>query len=230
MNGKAVGKKAEPTGEELVFIYSKFQEKLSDEEVLEEMRDQPFLRRSIGFLKRRRKEFNAAKYVLREYFESNQDELIIDAKRKHIRDINKLIQTWKDQLVFKVAEPLGGYEVVFPMRFTKEDNMGPGKYGPKGNLCWEIRKDKTIRVWFLVEHESGFSYLKEHLTNEQLWKDFNDMKMLLSQEVAEVTETNETALERARNIQELAYNLVIALEEILARGIPPGSCSICKQG
>ena len=55
------GKKAEPTAEELEFIYSKIEEKLGDSEILEEMQsEEVFPLRSIGSIKRRRREYNAA--------------------------------------------------------------------------------------------------------------------------------------------------------------------------
>jgi hypothetical protein len=55
--------KTEPTAEELEFIYSRL-EKLSDQEVLEDMRGGPFLLRKSGFMKQIRKEFNTANKVL----------------------------------------------------------------------------------------------------------------------------------------------------------------------
>lgn len=86
MEKKARGKQAEPTGEELEFIYSKFLEKLSDPEVLEEMKDQPFSLRSRGFLKRRRKEFNAAKYVMLEQIKEEYSD-IKQKKEKHFEQL-----------------------------------------------------------------------------------------------------------------------------------------------
>jgi hypothetical protein len=62
----------EPTAEELEFIYSRL-EKLSDQEVLENMRGEPCLLRKSGFMKRRQKEFNAAKKVLQEQLKREID-------------------------------------------------------------------------------------------------------------------------------------------------------------
>jgi len=56
-NKKLVGKKAEPTAEELEFIYSRLG-RLSDQEVLEELESAEWPKRSVGFIKRRRKELN----------------------------------------------------------------------------------------------------------------------------------------------------------------------------
>ena len=57
------GKQSEPTAEELEFIYSRIQ-RMSDKAILDEMQDADFPLRSVGFIKRRRREFNAAKRVL----------------------------------------------------------------------------------------------------------------------------------------------------------------------
>ena len=72
MNKRFVGKKAEPTEEELEFIYSCL-ERLSDREVLEEMQDTEFPLRSLGFIKRRRREFRAAKRVLEDNLKTQID-------------------------------------------------------------------------------------------------------------------------------------------------------------
>jgi hypothetical protein len=60
MDKKFVGKKAEPSTEELEFIYARV-DKLSDEEILDEMQVEPFPLQSPGFIKRRRKESTEAK-------------------------------------------------------------------------------------------------------------------------------------------------------------------------
>jgi arsenate reductase-like glutaredoxin family protein len=82
MDKKFVGKKAEPSTEELEFIYARV-DKLSDEEILDEMQDEPFHLRSPGFIKRRRKEFTAAKTLIKAKGtakeEATKDPLIIEA-------------------------------------------------------------------------------------------------------------------------------------------------------
>ena len=93
---KFVGKKAEPSAEELEFIYARV-DRLSDEEILEEMQSDDFPARSAGFIKRRRKEFAAAKTVIKakgtaeEEEEALKDPLIIEAKKKHFEDLCQLL-------------------------------------------------------------------------------------------------------------------------------------------
>lgn len=84
--GKAVGKKAEPTSEELEFIYSRIAQ-FSDGEILEEMQETTFPLRSPGFIKRRRKEFNAAKKVLEVDVKKQQDPTVARLKFKHWADL-----------------------------------------------------------------------------------------------------------------------------------------------
>lgn len=87
MDKKPVGKKAEPTQEELEYIYSKITEKLSDREIIEEMKGEPFPMRSSGFIKRRRKEFLVAKRVLKAQLEKEVDPIVIESKKRHFDDM-----------------------------------------------------------------------------------------------------------------------------------------------
>jgi len=93
MERKPVGKKAEPTQEELEFIYERLG-RLSDQELLEEMQDTEFPLRSLGFIKRRRREYNAAKKVLQELIRKQIDPVIIKRKEQHfdhLADIAKAL-------------------------------------------------------------------------------------------------------------------------------------------
>lgn len=93
MDRKFVGKKAEPTIEELEFIYSHLK-KLSDEEVLEEMQDTEFPVRSKGFIKRRRREFNTAKKVLETDLKKELDPIIIKRKEQHNDELAKIANSF----------------------------------------------------------------------------------------------------------------------------------------
>jgi len=70
---KKVGKKAEPTSEELEFIYECFTRKLSTSEVLEEMKSEDFEFRTTGFIKRTRRQYDAAKKVIEKKLEGSYD-------------------------------------------------------------------------------------------------------------------------------------------------------------
>ena len=81
------GKKQEPTPEELEFIYSRIP-LLSDSEILEEMQDEAtFPIRTPGSIKRRRKEFNAAKKVLEVAVKKEIDSATARVKVKHWIDL-----------------------------------------------------------------------------------------------------------------------------------------------
>ena len=85
------GKKAEPTFEELVFIYERM--RMSDGAILEEMQEEEDLPlRSVGFIKRRRKEFGAAKKVLGEDVRPESDLLVAEARKNHMDDVCSLIK------------------------------------------------------------------------------------------------------------------------------------------
>lgn len=88
---KKLGKRAEPTPEELEFIYECFQKNLSNEEVLEELNSEGFpLSRSLGFIKRRRREFNAAKKVIGEQAKKEFDPILIERRKEHWDELSKL--------------------------------------------------------------------------------------------------------------------------------------------
>jgi len=90
MNTRPVGKRAEPTAEELEFIYERLP-KLSDQEILEEMQDTEFPQRSIGFIKRRRRGFNAAKRVLQIELEKEIDPIVTKRKEEHFNYLAELV-------------------------------------------------------------------------------------------------------------------------------------------
>ena len=91
------GKAAEPTAEELQFIYSKILGKLSDSEILEAMEGEPFEKRTAGFIKRRRKELAAAAKALGESQETGQKPLVVEARSKHGDDLLAVLEDWRDR-------------------------------------------------------------------------------------------------------------------------------------
>lgn len=79
------GKKAEPSREELEFIYARLH--LSDSAILEEMQDADFTLRGPGFIKRRRKEFAAARAVLEELVKKEFDPVLAQRRKEHWAEI-----------------------------------------------------------------------------------------------------------------------------------------------
>jgi hypothetical protein len=94
---KKVGKKAEPTSEELEFIYKCFTRKLSNSEVLEEMKSEEFEFRTTGFIKRTRRQYDAAKKVIEKKLEGSYDK---DPERfkRHWRRLSERAQELLDTL------------------------------------------------------------------------------------------------------------------------------------
>jgi hypothetical protein len=93
MNEKIAGTNAEPTADELEFIYNAFTRNLRDGEVLAEIQDRPFPQRSLRFISRRRKEFDAAKKVLENHIKTENDPQVVEAKGKHINDLVGIAET-----------------------------------------------------------------------------------------------------------------------------------------
>jgi len=77
------GKKEEPSYEELEFIQESILQGLSDNEILVDMQKQPFLLRTAGFIKRRRKELDVAKKVIAKKAQGAYDTDTIERKKKH---------------------------------------------------------------------------------------------------------------------------------------------------
>jgi len=107
-SGKLKGKKAEPLPEELEFIYSLVGRGFTDTEILEEMQsEEVFLLRTAGFIKRRRREYNAAKKVLKEKPPIGVQaaeglpagKYLIDHYQKlHNQKLHKVLERFYDQL------------------------------------------------------------------------------------------------------------------------------------
>lgn len=95
---KKSGKREEPSDEELEFIHSRLLQGLSDREVLEEMQDTAFPLRSLGFMKRRRKEFRAAKKVLEEKAKKEFDPVLAEYRKEHLAEVEGTIRKRKREL------------------------------------------------------------------------------------------------------------------------------------
>lgn len=93
------GKGAEPTSEELEFIFERFASKDSDNEVLEALDSEGFpLRRSIGFIKKRRKEFEIAKKIIAKQAEGAYDIDAIERQKRHWTRLAEKAQELLDHL------------------------------------------------------------------------------------------------------------------------------------
>lgn len=134
------GKAAEPTAEELQFIYSKILGKLSDSEILEEMEGEPFERRTAAFIKRRRKELAAATKALGECQETGQKPLVVEALSKHGDDLLAVLEDWRDRFALPPAmfcpHPLA--ELARPVGFEGDEKADETL---RESAYWDTRRD-----------------------------------------------------------------------------------------
>ena len=92
MTERKKGTGYDPSREELEFIYERIPQ-LSDGEILEEMKDVSFPVRKSGFIKKRRKELDAAKTVLREQVKKEIDPITIERKKAHYEVLASIAST-----------------------------------------------------------------------------------------------------------------------------------------
>jgi hypothetical protein len=77
------------------------------------MQDESFPLRSTGFMKRRRREYQAAKEVLKEQVKTEIDPVVIEAKKQHVDEIGRLLMRWQKEIEEEQAK--GDYEIVYPV-------------------------------------------------------------------------------------------------------------------
>lgn len=158
MKNKFVGKKAEPTAEELEFIYSRLR-KLSDEEVLEEMQDTEFPLRSKGFIKRRRREFNAAKKVLETDVKKELDPIVIKRREQHSAELAEIASSFIEGDLTKI-----------PYDATDKDriyNLDTGERLTRKELIDRLN-DNVFRACDKYERYRVMDWLATHLESEYL--------------------------------------------------------------
>ena len=209
---KLVGKKAEPSGEELEFIYSLLA-KLSDSEVLEDMQATAFPLRSKGFIKRRRKEFNAAKRVRQEQIHKEGDPLI--AKRReehfgHLANIANALLSARDHLWAIRVYPNGEYGSYAYGLEDDEDTWGCSRQQVGIDLreSVDIALGRTFESWEDPEcNDWDFDCLVSHLKAEY------------------------GAIETSgffRVVEENPFGLLDLLRVVARRKTFKGTCPVCK--
>jgi len=85
-----MGKNPGASEEELEFIFKCLADNLPDRTVLEELESESFPKRGIRFIADRRREFNAAKRVLRAKLEKEIDPIVVQSKQKHYEELTEL--------------------------------------------------------------------------------------------------------------------------------------------
>jgi hypothetical protein len=108
---KKGGKKEEPKYEELEFIAKCFLKGLSDKEVLVEMEGEPFNLRTKGFIRRRRREFDAYRKVVEKEAQKVFDPIVIERRKEHWDELAKmaaqLFYYWDRYLNYKKIDNKG---------------------------------------------------------------------------------------------------------------------------
>ncbi len=122
-SNKKSGKRAEPTSEELEFIYERFANKDSDNQVLEALIDEGFpLLRSIGFIKKRRREFNTAKKVIAKQAEGAYDTDSMERQKRHWARLAERAQELLDYL--KTYFPYTNDYLIVEIQISNDDFEG----------------------------------------------------------------------------------------------------------
>jgi hypothetical protein len=215
MNEKIVGKKAEPTAEELEFIYERLP-RLSDQEVLEEMQDTEFPRRSPGFIKRRRREFNTARKILQTQLEREVNPTIMKRKEEHFAGLidiaHCLLANDLDTVLERVA-------------FTRISSSGEEKATHQAEYALVSRTDGTA-------HELTSEQLSNHLDRNievavQRYSDWFFCECFLPHLESELPADLGTK-GFGDIVKEQPYQLVETLRVLAARGIFRGTCPVCK--
>jgi hypothetical protein len=226
MDKKLIGKQAEPSTEELVFIYTRV-DRLSDKEILEEMQDEAFPLRGPGFIKRRRKEFAAAKTVMKNKGiaeeELIKDPLIIEAKKKHFEELCEYIREWQKELGLTTDPAESWMQIFLPQHHDIKD----ASYYEKIGIYWKTDNSK-IHVSFPIEFSALFQCLKLHLANEELWKNFTTLKQIIG-DALEVVSRGEESRSYLKDASTPIYAIRKELELAVARRVFPGKCPACPE-
>lgn len=227
-----MSKNPKPTTEELRFVYELLVSGYEEADVLAEysrLLEAGTLnfpcRTDKRFVRERKRELLTAEQVLKERIKST-DPLVVERKREHFNKLHDLMREWKEQLVAEVTAPLRGYDLIFPTSFTDKDYKLSGIFGPRGSLCWEVTRGGSVDVWFVVERDPLFPSLKEHLSGNDIWDKFDDIKGKIASAIGEVGETGKTS--QARNVLQLAYDIAEKLDIEVERVTMAGSCSLCR--
>jgi hypothetical protein len=207
MSARNVGKKAEPTVEELEFIYERLP-RLSDGEILEEMQGTEFPLRSTGFIKRRRKEFDTAKRVLQVQLQKEVAPLLLKRREEHF---SKLAEVVDDLLANDLNSVSRGWSTTrvagqHTNILTKEKRIGDYYDLTNEQLSTRLKENYVLAEhkyerWFI--HDCLLPHLKSEFPEELKSKAFLDIA------------------------KEHPYELIQILRIIAAKKTFKGTCPAC---
>ncbi len=210
------GKAAEPSVEELEFIYSRV-DKRSDSEILDEMQDEDFPLRTKGFIKRRRKEFAAAKKVLGALLEKEVDPIIAKKREEHFDRMANIAHELVT--VFTCLEDVRGID---GEKYSVGE--GEGKYqltGAELAVCLQENLDK-------VRHNGPFVGTDDLAHDHDAWPDLDleHLECHLRAELAGNLDCGSKGLQLLA--KENPYELIEALRVLWRRKTFKGKCDVCR--
>ena len=170
-NVKPKGKKAEPSVEELEFIADCLARGLIDIEVLEEIQSAEFPLRTVAFIKRRRREFDSIKKVLKERFPQQ----LVHIGRT---DFIGLLRQWREKIQFlSLAELIkefwwGTLDEELLYTVTESQKVSQGFDNVLRHHSQFI--GGSPRVLLELEEEGLFLELKECYPDDPLWEAQDD--------------------------------------------------------
>lgn len=204
----------QPTAEELDFVYGCFAKGLGYKEVIEEYQDNwPFLRdrRTISNY---RIHYEAGKRFFGEVAKRVSDPVMIDARKRHFRELHGIAEQLKDTAEYE-SENLGGDDWLFTESFPF-------------NVI--IKRGSNLEILLPIEEEPLLEGLKSHLSgNVELWQAFEDVKA----ELLDYCRANLNVSKGGIFFRELIQvpdswePFSSQLELVLIKGIATGKCYLC---
>lgn len=174
MEARNRGRKAEPSQDELEFIFDCMRRGLEPKEILWEMEDTEFPSRGREFISRKRKYFGAAKKVLEKHTESRQEPWLVEAGIAHRRDLLRLAKRFAERL-----EQIRGLPVEHEMD-SHVLFLSEYAYNRIPALKFDNIDDRVENVRLEVEDDPLFEGLRHHLVDDDLWKAYHEMKQLIA--------------------------------------------------
>lgn len=158
---------------------------------------------------------------------SEQEPAVNEAKEMHFEHLFELVKAWQNEIGFRLPLPKQRFYVVFPIAFTIEDTSPVGYY-EKGSLRWQLGYDGAVEVWFQIERQVLFRYLRFHLSNTRLWETFENLKQNISQALKDAASGDKDKMIIVRDATILAADMFDQLEMVLAKGTFTGKCPACS--
>ncbi len=153
--------------------------------------------------------------------------LIIKDKERHFKEVWQLAREWSKQIYFYCdTEDEYATRKDYPCVFEPTDaRSGTHVNGP---LEWSVQIDGSVKVSFNIERNRLFSALCEHLPDDELWIDYEELKSCLIKGIQQAGKSNIRITVR-EEVSIIRKRLCEELETLLAkhRHWFPGRCYDC---